>query len=187
MKDITQETTDAITNAANEHLQHGGGVAGAISRKGGPSIQQESSKYVKTNGKVNTGTCAVTGAGKLPCKYVVHAVGPVWSDYIPKEKNVLLLHNAVLNSLKEANKIECKSIAMPAISSGIFGFPKPLCAQTFFKAIEEYCKEGNEKSHLEEIHLTNFDQETTDIFREEFTSYFKQSEEVNEDSHSVGA
>ena len=77
---------------------------------------------------METGTCAVTKAGNLPCKFVVHAVGPVWSDYVPKEKNIKLLHSAVYNSLKVANKIECKSLAMPAISSGIFGFPKPLCA-----------------------------------------------------------
>ncbi|MFN9903464.1 MAG: macro domain-containing protein, partial [bacterium] len=76
-------------------MQHGGGVAGAISRKGGPQIQKESSKYVKEHGIVKTGQCCYTGAGKLPCKYVIHAVGPVWNDYIPKEKNVQLLHSAV--------------------------------------------------------------------------------------------
>lgn len=103
-------------------------MAGAISRKGGPSIQKESSLYVKKNGIVETGQCAVTGAGTLSCKYVIHAVGPVWSDYIPKEKNVQLLHSAVFNTLKKADEIKCKSVAIPAISSGIFGFPKPLCA-----------------------------------------------------------
>ena len=83
MKDITQEKTEAITNAANEHLSHGGGVAGAISRKGGPEIQQLSNKYVREHGIVETGQCAVTGAGKLPFKHVIHAVGPVWSSYGP--------------------------------------------------------------------------------------------------------
>ena len=82
--DITNESTTAITNAANSHLMHGGGVAGAISRKGGPSIQKESSAYVKKYGPVPTGECAQTSAGKLLCKYVIHAVGPMWSNKISK-------------------------------------------------------------------------------------------------------
>ena len=80
--DITQETTDAITNAANSQLMLGGGVAGAIDRKGGPTIQQECDEYIRKHGAVDTGKCAPTGAGKLKCKYVIHAVGPMWSNRI---------------------------------------------------------------------------------------------------------
>ena len=82
--DITQETTDAITNAANSQLMLGGGVAGAIDRKGGPTIQQECDEYIRKHGAVDTGKCAPTGAGKLKCKYVIHAVGPMWSNRITK-------------------------------------------------------------------------------------------------------
>src|SRR5689334_681962 len=74
--DITEERVDAIVNAANQHLQHGGGVAGAIVRKGGPSIQRESNAI----GFTPTGSAAITGAGDLPCKFVIHAVGPVWGS-----------------------------------------------------------------------------------------------------------
>ena len=79
--DMTAETTDAIVNAANTRLLHGGGLAGMISRKGGASIQAESNKLVKEQGLVNTGSCTVTGAGNLGCNYVIHAVGPIYSDY----------------------------------------------------------------------------------------------------------
>lgn len=82
LNDITAEVVDAITNAANEDLWHGGGVAGAISRKGGPKIQQESRAYVKAHGKVKTGTCGYTSGGNLKCKYVIHAVGPIWDDRV---------------------------------------------------------------------------------------------------------
>jgi len=144
---------------------HGGGVAGAISRKGGPIIQKESYKWVKQNGRVETGTCGYTSGGQLKCKYVIHAVGPIWSDYVPKERNVELLHSAVLNTLIMANQLRCKSVAIPAISSGIFGFPKPLCAKTFFEAIQQFAQKfDTETVSLEEIRLTNFDEETTYIF-----------------------
>ena len=135
MNDITAEKVDAITNAANENLWHGGGVAGAIKRAGGPAIQNESNEYVKQHGKVETGDCGYTSGGNLKAKYVIHAVGPIWNDNKPAEYHVALLHSAVYKTLLKAEELECKSIAMPAISSGIFGFPKPLCAQTFFKAI----------------------------------------------------
>ncbi len=82
LKDITAEVVDAITNAANEDLWHGGGVAGAISRKGGPIIQKESRDYVKKHGRVETGTCGFTSGGNLKCKYVIHAVGPIWNDHV---------------------------------------------------------------------------------------------------------
>ena len=81
LNDITKEKVDAITNAANEDLWHGGGVAGAISNKGGPIIQKESRLYVKKYGPVRTGTCGYTSGGNLKCKYVIHAVGPMWDYY----------------------------------------------------------------------------------------------------------
>ena len=99
LNDITSEKVDAITNAANEDLWHGGGVAGAIVRKGGEVIQKESRAYVKVHGRVVTGTCGYTRGGKLPCKYVIHAVGPIWSDRIHEAQNVELLESAVFSTL----------------------------------------------------------------------------------------
>ncbi len=111
--DITIEETDAIVNAANSHLQHGGGVAGVISRKGGPDIQKESNEYIKKYGKVETGKVAVTTGGKLKCKYIIHAVGPIWRGGSQKEEK--LLYDAVFNSLKKAEELKLNSIALPAI------------------------------------------------------------------------
>jgi O-acetyl-ADP-ribose deacetylase (regulator of RNase III) len=84
--DITKEEVDAIVNAANAHLQHGGGVAGVISRVGGPEIQQESDEWVRLHGPVNHSEPGYTGGGKLPCRYVIHALGPVWGSGDEDEK-----------------------------------------------------------------------------------------------------
>jgi O-acetyl-ADP-ribose deacetylase (regulator of RNase III) len=118
--DITIEEVDAIVNAANSHLKHGGGVAGAIVRKGGLVIQEESDKI----GYVPVGEVALTTAGGLPARYVIHAVGPRWGEGDEDNK----LKNAVLNSLKLATKENFQSVSLPAISSGIFrklSFPPP--------------------------------------------------------------
>ena len=113
----------AIVNAANANLDHGGGVARAIVQKGGASIQQESRRI----GTVKTGQAVHTGAGELPIKYVIHAIGPIWTDGDSGEEE--LLASAIRSSLALASELGCESIAMPAISSGIFGFPKALAAE----------------------------------------------------------
>ncbi|MFN4183004.1 MAG: macro domain-containing protein, partial [bacterium] len=113
--DITEEQVDAIVNAANSYLKHGGGVAGAIVRKGGKIIQEESDRI----GYVPVGEVAITSAGALPAKKVIHAVGPRWGEGNENEK----LRSAVWNSLKKAQEEQFQSISLPAISAGIFGFP----------------------------------------------------------------
>ena len=114
--DITERDTDAIVNAANSYLQHGGGVAGAIVRKGGQIIQDESDRI----GFVPVGNAAVTTAGKLPSKYVIHAVGPRMGEGDEDNK----LKSAVLKSLQLASEKNFQSLSLPAVSSGIFGFPR---------------------------------------------------------------
>ncbi len=153
--DITEEKVDAIVNAANSHLKHGGGVAGAIVRKGGQVIQEESDKI----GFVPTGEAAITPAGKLPAKYVIHAVGPRWGEGKENEK----LKNAVKNSLKLAEENNFTSLSMPAISSGIFGFPKEQCADIILETIRDYTNQNPEGS-LREIRICLFDQEMVKIF-----------------------
>jgi len=114
--DITDQTTDAIVNAANAALQMGGGVAGAIRRRGGPAIQEECNRI----GGTYVGGAVITTGGNLAAKYVIHAVGPRQGDEHADAK----LKDATLNSLLLADKNRLKSIAFPAISTGIFGFPK---------------------------------------------------------------
>jgi len=157
--DITDRDVDAIVNAANSHLQHGGGVAGAIVRKGGQVIQEESNKI----GFTPVGTAAITGAGKLPAKFVIHAVGPRMGEGDEDNK----LKNAVLSSLLLASEKGLKSISIPAISSGIFGFPKDRCAAILVKEALNFIKK-NPKNSLEVIEFCAYDKLTAGYFRKEF-------------------
>ncbi len=157
--DITTEEVDAIVNAANEHLQHGGGVAWAISKHGGPTIQQESDEWVRTKGTVSHAHPAWTSGGLLPAKTVIHAVGPVWGDGNEDAK----LSAAVTGSLRVADELDLQSIAFPAISTGIFGFPKERAAKIILGAIEAYFEE-NTSSGVKIIKLVLFDQATVNAF-----------------------
>jgi len=132
--DLTEERVDAIVNAANTHLQHSGGVAEAISSRGGSRIQTESDAWVRTHGPVPHTQPAYTGAGKLPCRYVIHAVGPVWGEGQEDKK----LHDAVYGTLELADQLNLTSIAFPAISTGIFGFPKERAARIILETIRSY-------------------------------------------------
>ncbi len=131
--DLTEMDVDAIVNAANKHLQLGGGVAGAIRMKGGPSIQEECDRI----GPIGVGEAALTGGGKLKARYVIHAVGPVYGEGNEDEK----LRNATLNSLETAGGKGLRSIAFPAVSTGIFGFPKERCAQIMLNTVCKFLKE----------------------------------------------
>lgn len=132
--DITEMTTDAIVNAANQRLAHGGGVAGAIVRKGGPIIQEESNTWVRTHGPVPTGGAAITSGGSLKARFVIHAVGPVMGSGNEEEK----IRQATLASLRLAEEHNLASIAFPAISTGIFGCPMDLCARAMLGAVREH-------------------------------------------------
>lgn len=158
--DITIEEVDAIVNAANEHLQHGGGVAWAISKKGGPAIQKESDDWIRQHGPVSHARPAWTSGGLLPAKYVIHAVGPVWGDGDEDNK----LAQAVTGSLRVADELKCLSIALPAISTGIFGFPKDRAAAIIYFVIEKYFAEGNSVSGIRIVKLVLYDKPTADVF-----------------------
>lgn len=158
--DITAETTNAIVNAANEHLRHGAGVAGAIVRRGGQVIQQESDEWIRGHGPVSHSRPAWTSGGRLPAKYVIHAVGPIWGDGDEDAK----LTEAIHGSLEAADELKCSSIAFPAISTGIFGFPKERAARVIFKAIERYFAQN--KSQLKLVRLVLFDESTISAFLE---------------------
>jgi O-acetyl-ADP-ribose deacetylase (regulator of RNase III) len=160
--DITDEQVDAIVNAANRMLAHGGGLAGAIVRKGGVVIQEESHAWVRTHGPVTHDVPAVTGSGALPCKAVIHAVGPVWGEGNEDAKLRMAVHGA----LRAAGLHRFESIALPAISTGIFGFPKDRAAQVILSAIEDWAPQ--EPSGPRDIRITILDEPTLAVFREAF-------------------
>lgn len=159
--DITEERVDAIVNAANAYLQHGGGVAGAIARRGGSQIQIESEAWVREHGPVRHEKPAYTTAGNLPCRYVIHAVGPVWGEGDEDRK----LSAAILGSLQLGDYLKISSISFPAISTGIFGFPIERAARINLDVIQEFLV-ANDDSSINVIRLTLFDKTAVDVFRQ---------------------
>ena len=155
--DLTQEPAEAIVNAANEQLAHGGGLAGAILRAGGREIQDESDAWVREHGPVLTGRAAITGAGRLPFKAIIHAVGPVWRDRGDEDE---LLASAVTSALELAAAHGIKSISLPGISTGIFGFPKARGTRVITRAVLAAAM----GTAFREINLTNLDRETAALF-----------------------
>ena len=156
--DITEGDVDAIVNAANSHLQHGGGVAGAIVRKGGQIIQDESDKI----GFTPVGTAVITSAGILPAKFVIHTVGPRMGEGDEDNK----LKSAVNSTLQLASEKGFKSVSMPAISSGIFGFPKDRCAKILVNESANFLK--NQTTSLEVVEFCVYDDNTMEHFKREF-------------------
>ena len=127
---LLEEPVDAIVNAANGHLAHGGGLAGIISRAAGPELQQESENLVKENGPFPTGSAVVTSAGKLPFKGVIHAVGPRQGEGDEEAK----LFRALVAAFEKAKERGWNSLSFPAVSSGIFAVPLDVCARAYVKA-----------------------------------------------------
>lgn len=146
----------AVVNAANKNLQLGGGVAGAIRNFGGPSIQEECNKI----GPINVGEAAITKAGNLKAKYVIHAVGPVYGEGDEEEK----LRRATLNSLNIAKEKKIKSIAFPAISTGIFRFPIGRCSEIMIKTAINFLKD-KDNDYPKEIIFCLYGQEAYAVFQ----------------------
>ena len=151
--DITEMDTDAIVNAANAQLILGGGVAGAIRTKGGPQIQAECNKI----GGTFVGGAVITTAGNLPAKHVIHAVGPRMGEGNEDEK----LRNATHNALKVADENNLKTIAFPAISTGIFGFPIARCAEIMLRTTIDYL---NSPTHLDRVVFCLFGRDSYNVF-----------------------
>ncbi|GIW91050.1 MAG: macro domain-containing protein [Pirellulaceae bacterium] len=135
--DITQQDTDAIVNAANAQLAGGGGVDGAIHRAGGPQIMEETRRRYPQG--CPTGQAVITGAGRLPCRYVIHAVGPRWRGGQHNEES--LLRSAYRRSLELAVENQCASVAFPAISAGIYGYPMPDAARVALETVRDFLQQ----------------------------------------------
>ena len=151
--DITEMETESIVNAANSQLTLGGGVAGAIRKKGGPKIQEQCNKI----GGTFVGGAVITNAGNLKAKYVIHAVGPRMGEGNEDQK----LKNATLNSLKIADKNNIKSISFPAISTGIFGYPVDKCAEIMLRTTVDYVKG---QTGLERVVFCLFGNDSYNVF-----------------------
>ena len=164
--DITALAVDAIVNAANKFLAHGGGVALAIVRKGGLSIQAESTALIAKHGPLQTGEAVITCGGKLPAKFVIHTVGPVWSEHKPSEADRLLCR-AVGSSLTLADEKQLKSIAFPAISTGIYGFPIERAAPLLLKEAADHIMRT---SGLEHVVFCLYDAASYQVFESAFAS-----------------
>jgi O-acetyl-ADP-ribose deacetylase (regulator of RNase III) len=170
--DITKEHVDVIVNAANAYLQHGGGVAGVISLKGGSIIQLESDQWLEENGPVQHASPAYTSGGDLPCKYVIHAVGPIWGEGDEDKK----LAEAVAGSLVLGDQLGLSSIAFPAISTGIFRFPIERAAKIILEAFRTYMKQ-NPAANLGQIRLVLYDQQSLYVFLRIAESVFDHKED----------
>ncbi len=158
--DITTINVDIIVNAANSSLLGGGGVDGAIHRKGGGQILEECKVIRNRQGGCKTGEAVYTTAGLLPAKYVIHTVGPVWNGGSKNERE--LLANCYINSLRLANELNVKTIAFPNISTGIYHFPKKEAADIAFQAVNSFM--NGENKTLVEVQFVCFDDENYKLY-----------------------
>jgi O-acetyl-ADP-ribose deacetylase len=154
--DLTREAVDAVVNAANEALAPGGGVCGAIHRRGGPSIAAECARI----GHCPTGGAVATTAGDLPARFVIHAVGPVWRGGGAGEAE--LLASAYRSALDEAARVGARSVAFPAISTGIYGYPLEAATAVAVAAVRGWTGEG-----VDLVRFVCFDEVTLGVYEGE--------------------
>ena len=156
--DITLADVDVVVNPANPHLRHGGGLAGLLAKKAGPTLQAESNRWVESHGPVSHHKPAYTSAGDLGFKAVIHAVGPVWGSGDEEAK----LKAAVSGAIDLTEELELDSLALPAISTGIFGYPLDEAARVIVSAVDDACAKGTYRIHKIEIVL--FDTKAAEVF-----------------------
>ncbi len=163
--DLTVMPVDVIVNAANVDLLHGGGIALAISRAGGATISEESAEWINTCGPLEPGVAALTSAGRMPSSYVIHVAGPIYAEGSENEE---LLATAVYAALDTATEIEVGSIALPAISAGIYGYPADEAAAVIAQAAAEFV--ATTTTSLRSVRLVGFDAAMTERFAAAITS-----------------
>ncbi len=158
--DITALEVDAIVNAANTQLKGGGGVDGAIHKAAGSVLHEECMRIINKKGSCPTGDAVITKAGNLPCKYVIHTVGPVWYGGVNNEEK--LLARAYYNSLALAKKKKIKSIAFPNISTGVYGFPKQRAAEI---AVQEVLNFLDMNDYIDKVIFVCFEDSNYNIYK----------------------
>ncbi|XP_077305871.1 protein mono-ADP-ribosyltransferase PARP14-like isoform X2 [Lithobates pipiens] len=174
--DLCRHRADVIVNAANEDLKHVGGLALALLKAAGPKLQEDSDHIRKTEGRLSAGESVITDSCRLPCKQVIHTVGPRWYSE-PPGKRERLLQKAITSSLELAEEYCHTSIAIPAISSGIFGCPVDKSAENIINAIKEYAeRKPKGKSTLKEIRLVDTNVDTIKIFSSTLKRKFGEEE-----------
>ncbi|HOX08753.1 MAG TPA: O-acetyl-ADP-ribose deacetylase [Planctomycetota bacterium] len=159
--DLTRDDSDAIVNAANSGLMGGGGVDGAIHRAGGPVILEECREIVASRGRLPTGQAVITGGGRLPARHVIHTVGPVYSGRPGDPK---LLASCHTESLKLAAECKLVSVAFPAISTGVYGYPVEKAAPVALRAVAEFLK-GNPEGPVRRVRFVLFSAAALEAFR----------------------
>ncbi|TAE75075.1 MAG: O-acetyl-ADP-ribose deacetylase [Bacteroidetes bacterium] len=160
--DITKISVDAIVNAANSSLLGGGGVDGAIHRAGGGIILEECIKIRNRQGGCDTGEAVITSAGRLPAKFVIHTVGPIWRS--DNDQQAQQLANCYQNSLSLAIENNCETIAFPNISTGIYHYPKKEAAQIAIQSVQNFLSQNN--NQIKKIVFVCFDEENFEIYQE---------------------
>ena len=158
--DITKQTTDAIVNAANSSLMGGGGVDGATHRAGGPAILDECKRIVSKVGRLPTGQAVITTGGNLTAKHVIHTVGPIWHG--GKNKEPELLASAYRESLQLAVENGLRTISFPSVSTGAYGYPVRLAAQTALQTVIDFLKTNDS---LDEVRFVLFDDSTCNVYK----------------------
>ncbi|NWY71793.1 PAR14 polymerase, partial [Erithacus rubecula] len=182
--DLCTHPVDVVVNASNEDLRHIGGLADALSRAAGPALQQECDELVRKHGNLQPGCAVITGAGNLPCKNVIHAVGPRWNEK-DSQKCTWLLKKTVKKCLQLAEAHNHCSIALPAISGGVFGFPLEVCTYSIVSSVKETLEEFKGNSRLKEVHLVGFAKDNIRAFRWAFRKVFPGSLPSCKPSHHV--
>ncbi|XP_009586393.1 PREDICTED: poly [ADP-ribose] polymerase 14-like, partial [Fulmarus glacialis] len=182
--DLCTHPVDVVVNASNEDLKHIGGLAQALLKAAGPELQQECDELVRKNGNLQPGCAVITGAGKLPCKNVIHAVGPRWRKD-EAENCMCLLRKTVKKSLQLAETYNHRSIALPAISGGIFGFPLELCTYSIVSSIKETLEESMGDSSLKEVHLVDIAPNNIQAFSKALTEVFSDYSPSNKSLHQT--
>jgi len=159
--DITAEEVDAVVNSANPELTPGGGVSGAIHRRGGPAVTEEAARIRRERGRLKTGEAVITTGGNLPAKWVIHTVGPVWHG--GKKGEPELLAKAYRSCLELAKSRSIKTIAFPSISTGVYGYPIDQAAGVALRTVREFLEA--DPGPVEEVHFVLFSEKDFEAYR----------------------